>query len=149
VPPTPAWSVRRTLERGQWNPRKGYGHLSGAHAGQHRDVKPVERVSPHHLRPCVAIPDAVQPSQALQRHPRCCGNLGRQDIATLAAVHLTTFCQSHPRVSVRTKTKREAPTQAPSKPLLGWYRSRHDARREQDSSGRPSTPWRCTPYRHT
>jgi hypothetical protein len=72
VPPTPVRPARRTLERGRRSPRKGYGHLSRAHAGQHRDVKPVERVSSvtvgsvqpfpslcHHPVRCSTIPDAV------------------------------------------------------------------------------------------
>jgi hypothetical protein len=88
-------------------------------------------------------------SRALQRHPRRCGNSGRQDTVTSTVVHLTTSCQLHPRVSVRTATKREVPTQPPSKPLLGENRTYLDARREQDSPGPPSTPQHCTPYRHT
>jgi hypothetical protein len=70
----------------------------------------------------------VLPSQPLQCHPRCCGN-SRQDTTTTAVVRLLAFRQPHPRVSVRTATKWEAPTRPPSKPLLGRYRARHDARR--------------------
>jgi hypothetical protein len=41
--------------------------------------------------------------------------------------HHARSCASYdPQVSVRTVTKWEAPTQPPSKPLLGGYRTRHD-----------------------
>jgi hypothetical protein len=83
--------------------------------------------SPHHLRPCSAIPAAVQPSRALCSHPQRHGNPGRQDVATPVAVHLTTFRQPHPRVSVRMATKQEISTKPPSKPLLGGNMTRHDA----------------------
>jgi hypothetical protein len=67
------------------------------------------------------------PSRALQRHPRRCGSTGRQDAATPVAVCLMASRQLHPRVSVRTMTKREIPTPPPSKLLLGRYRAYHDA----------------------
>jgi hypothetical protein len=65
-----------------------------------------------HPRCCATIPGLVQPSPA-PREPE------RQDVATPTAMHLTTFRQPHPQVSVRTATKWEVPTQPPSKPLLG------------------------------
>jgi hypothetical protein len=38
---------------------------------------------------------------------------------------------------------------APSKLPLDEHMTRRDARQKQDLSGRPSSPWRCTPYRHS
>jgi hypothetical protein len=51
------------LERGRWNPRKGYGRLPRARSGQRRDVGLVERVSSITSGP-------VWPSPPLCRHPR-------------------------------------------------------------------------------
>jgi hypothetical protein len=72
-------------------------------------------------------PAIMMPSQALQRHPRRCWVTGRQDAATPAAVRPTASRQLHPRVSIRTMTKRGISIPPPSKPLLGGYRARHDA----------------------
>jgi hypothetical protein len=69
----------------------------------------------------------MKPFWALQRHPRRCGSMGRQDAATPAAVHPTASCQLRPRASVRMTTKREAPTPPPSKPLMDGYSAHHDA----------------------
>jgi hypothetical protein len=80
-----------------------------------------------HHQPCAAVPATTTPSRALQHHPRHWGSTGRPDTATPATVHLTTSRQPHPRVSVRTTTREEAPTPLPSKPLLDGYRARHDA----------------------
>jgi hypothetical protein len=66
-------------------------------------------------------------SRALQCHPRCCGNAGRQDTATPAVVPRTAPRQLHPRVSARVTTERKAPAPPPSKPLLDGHRARHDA----------------------
>jgi hypothetical protein len=51
------------LERGRRNPRKRYGRLPRARAGQHRDIRPVERVSSVSFGP-------VRPSPLLCHHPR-------------------------------------------------------------------------------
>jgi hypothetical protein len=80
-----------------------------------------------HHRSCAAIPAITTPSRAPQCHPQHYGVTGRQDVAAPATVRPTASRQSHPRVSVRTTTTREAPTPPPSKPLLGGYRARHDA----------------------
>jgi hypothetical protein len=61
------------LERGRWNPRKRYGCIHRARAGQRRDIRPVARVSSitsgpvrpspllcHHPGHCSTIPDAVE-----------------------------------------------------------------------------------------
>jgi hypothetical protein len=86
-----------------------------------------------HPRRCATIPGTAV-------HPRHCGNPERQDDTTPAVVHLTASRQPHPRVNVRTATKREVPTRPPSKPLLGGNKTHHDAQREQDWAGLPSTP---------
>jgi hypothetical protein len=136
------------LEGGRQNTLKRYRRLPRARIGQRRDIRPVERVSSVTSalcgppRRCAAIPGTAAPSLAL------CGSLERQDIATTAAVRPPALHQLHPRVSVRMATKQGILTQPPSKPLLDGYRARHDARREQDSSGRPSTPRHCAPRRH-
>jgi hypothetical protein len=135
------------VERGWRNPRKRCRCLPRARTEQRRDIRPVERVSsvtsgPVRPSPSLAtIPDTAAPSPEL-REP------GTTRHRTPAAVHPPAFRQLHPRVSVRTTTKREAPTQPPSKPLLGGYRTRHDARQEQDSPGQSSTSRHCAPCRH-
>jgi hypothetical protein len=137
------------LEGGRRNPRKWYGRLLHTHKGRRSDVELVERVSSEQLRSCAAIPTAVLPSRALQRHPRCCGNLGQQDVTTPAAVRPPAFRQPNPRAGVRTTTKQDDSTVPPSKPLLDEHRIRCDVPPEHDSPGRPPFPWSCTPYRHT
>jgi hypothetical protein len=97
----------------------GGGRLFHARQGQHRDVGLVRRVSSLTI-------DPVRPTPPLQRHPRHCGSTGRQDAATLATVRLTASRQLHPRVSVRTTTKREISTPPPLKPPLDGHRARHD-----------------------
>jgi hypothetical protein len=53
------------LERGQWNPRKGYGRLPRARSGWRRDAGSVECVSSVTSGP-------VRPSPPLCHHPRHC-----------------------------------------------------------------------------
>jgi hypothetical protein len=118
VPPTIVRPARRTLERGRWNPRKGYGCLYRALTGRRRDDEPVRRV------PSVAV-TPVPPSRALQHHPRRCGNPGQQDVAMPAAVRPPATIS--PRADACTTTRRQARTPPPSKPLLDGYRTRRDA----------------------
>jgi predicted secreted protein len=77
------------LKRGWRNPRKGYGLLPRGRPGRRRDVGPVESVSS-------AISATVPPSQALQCHPRHCGNPGRRDTAAPAVVHPPVFPSVQP-----------------------------------------------------
>jgi hypothetical protein len=100
-------------------------------------------------RPCATIPAIATPSRPLHHHPRRCGSVRRQDTATPATVPRTTSHQRHPRALTRTAIKQATSTPPPSKPLLDVHRTRYDARQKQDSPGRPSTPWRCTPCLHT
>jgi hypothetical protein len=94
-------------------PLKGDGCLFSAHAGPCRDVgrDPALTISP------------VRPSQQLQRHPWCCGNMRQQDITTPTVVPRTASRQQHPRISTRTATKRATPTPPPSKSLLDGYKA--------------------------
>jgi hypothetical protein len=129
------------LERGQRNPQKGYERLPCARTGRRCDIGLVERVSSANSGP-------VWPFRALQHHPRRCGSPGRQDIATPAAVRAPALRQPNSQTDVQTMTKQEAPISLPSKSLLDKHMTRHDAPQKRDSSGRPSTPCRCTPYRY-
>jgi hypothetical protein len=67
------------LERGRWNPRKGYIRLPRARARRRRDIRPMERVSSVTFGP-------VRPSPPLCHHPRHCsvipGTVGAQDNET-------------------------------------------------------------------
>jgi hypothetical protein len=65
VPPTPVPPPRRPLERGRWNPRKGYDHLPRTRLGRRRDVRTAKRVSSDTSGP-------VRPSPSLCRHPEHC-----------------------------------------------------------------------------
>jgi hypothetical protein len=137
------------LERGRRNPRKGYRRLPRARTGQRRDVGLVERISSAKSGP-------VRPSPPLCSHVGHCsaipGTVGARDNKTLPSPSL---CILRPYVSYTLelaygrRPKQEAPTQPPLKSLLGRHRTRHDTRWGRDSSGRPSTPRCCTPYRHT
>jgi hypothetical protein len=136
------------LERGRRNPRKRYGRQPCTRAGRRCDVRPVEHASSVTSGP-------VRASPLLCYHPGHCSTIpdavGARDDKT--PPHLP-LCILRPSVSCTLESvygrrpKREAPTQPPSKPLLGGYRTRHDARRKQDSSGRPSTPQHHAPCRH-
>jgi hypothetical protein len=101
-------------------PSKGDGRLFRARTGPCRDVGHAPAVTISH----------VQPSQPLQRHPRCCGNTRRQDIATPTVVPRMASRQLHPRISTWADTERATPTPPPSKPLLDGYRARHDVPQE-------------------
>jgi hypothetical protein len=67
------------LERGWRNPRKRYGHLPRARAGQRRDIRLAERISSITSGP-------VQPSPSLCYHPCHCSSIpdtmGAQDNKT-------------------------------------------------------------------
>jgi hypothetical protein len=56
------------LERRRRNPQKRYGRLPRAHAGQRRDIKPMERISPVTSGP-------VRPSPPLCYHPGHCSTI--------------------------------------------------------------------------
>jgi hypothetical protein len=129
VLPTLVRTGRRTLERGRRNPRKGDGRPFHARPGRRRDVGPVRRISPVTIGP-------VRPSPPPQRHPEHCS--ATPDVVEvpgdktppprlLCALRPYAPCQLHPRVSVRTTTKREISTPPPSKPPLDEHRACHDA----------------------
>jgi hypothetical protein len=75
------------LERGQRNPRKRYGCLPRACAGQRHDIRPVERVSSvtsgsvrpspplcHHPGPCSTILGVVEARDDKTSHAHCCAS---------------------------------------------------------------------------
>jgi hypothetical protein len=95
-----------------------------------------------HPRHCATISGTAAPSPMLwepgttrHRHAHCCAPYGLPSAA--------------PSSQRTDGDQKGSPHSAPSKPLRGGDRTYHDARREQDSPGPPSTPRRCTPYRHT
>jgi hypothetical protein len=125
----------RTLNRGRRNPQKGDERLFHARPGRRRDAGLVRCVS------SVTI-GRVRPSPPPQRHPEHCsaipyvvGVRGDKTPPRRLAVRLTAPRQLHPRVSVRTITKREVPTPLPSKPLLDGYMAHHDASPEARFTG--------------
>jgi hypothetical protein len=138
----------KLLEKGRRNPRKKYGRQPRAQAGPRRDIRPVERVSSVISGPVRISPPLCYHSRHYSTIP---GATGAQDDKTSSHPLL---CILRPPVSCTLelaygrRPKREAPTQPPSKPLLGRYMTRHDDRRERDSSGWPSTPRHCAPCRH-
>jgi hypothetical protein len=149
VLPTLIRPARRTLERGRRNPQKRDRRLSHARPGRHRDVGPVRRVSSVTISP-------VRPSLLPRCHPGHCSAIpdvvGIQDDKTLPCLLL---CALRPPVS---RTLESAYRRRPNgKSPHGHPRSRSwtDTGRvvtlcqKQDSPGRPPTPRRCTPYRHT
>jgi hypothetical protein len=136
------------VERGRLNPRKGYGRLPRARMRRCRDVGLVERVSSANSGP-------VRPSPPLCCHPEYCNTIpvavGPWDDKTSPSppLYILRPCVSYTfEPAYGQRLKRKVPTQPPSKPLLGGHRTRHDAHWERDSSGRPTTPRRCTPYRY-
>jgi hypothetical protein len=120
VPPTPIRLERRTLERGRRNPRRGTDACSALARG-HAVTSGASPPSPSAL---------CGHRSYCKRHPRCCGNTRRQDIATPTAASRTASRQRHPRISMRAATERATPTPPPSKPLLDGYRARHDVPQE-------------------
>jgi hypothetical protein len=95
--------------------------------GQRREVGSGGPVTPVAIGPVRPSPSSPTPSRALHRHLLHCGGMGRQDVATPAAVRPAASHQPHPRANVQTTTTWTTPTPPPSKPLLGGYRAHHDA----------------------
>jgi hypothetical protein len=102
-----------------------------------------------HLRPCAAIPVAVPPSQALQRHPQHCGGTGWRDIATPAIVWLPASVSMTLEPTYGRQPSKRLPRHYPRRSSWTGTGLAATPRQKQDSPGRPPTPWRCTPYRHT
>jgi hypothetical protein len=149
VLPTTVRLTRRALERGWRSPRRGDRRLLHARAGLRRDVRLAGPVTSVVVGP-------VQPSPPSQHHPGHC-------IAIPYAVGVRSdktpprrlLCALRPPVS---RTLELMYGRRPNeKPLRRHPRSRSwtdtrgamTSRRKRDSSGRPSTPRHCTPYRHT
>jgi hypothetical protein len=148
VPPTLVRPARRTLERGQWNPRTGYSRLSHARTGRRRDVEPVRRVS------SIAI-GLMQPSPTPRHHPGHCstipGAVGVQDNKTSPRPPL---CDRRPSVSSTLELTHERRPEEKVPYHHPHNRSWTDTGlvptlcQKQDSPRRLSPLWHCTPYRH-
>jgi hypothetical protein len=94
MPPTPVRPTRRTLERGQWSPRREDGRLLPARKGLRRDVGPAGPVtsvaigpvrpsplSQHHLGHCITISYTVGDGATRRRHAGCCAPCGLPSVA--------------------------------------------------------------------
>jgi hypothetical protein len=90
VLPTFVRPMRRTLEGGRRNPRKGDGRPLRARLGRRRDAGPVRRVSSVTISPMQPSSPSRRHPRAQQHHPRRYGSVGQQVAATPAAVPLTT-----------------------------------------------------------
>jgi hypothetical protein len=130
-------------------PSKGYERLSRTRTRRRYDMGPVRHV------PSIAI-GPVRPSPPLRHHLEHCstipGVVGSQDDKTSPRL---LSCDLQPSVS---PTLELTHTQRPKEKLPRRYpRSRPWTStglavtlcRKQDSPGRPSTLWHCTPYGHT
>jgi hypothetical protein len=149
VPPTFVRLTRQALEGGRRNPRMGDKYFFHVYTGLHRDVRPAETVF------YVAI-SPVQTSSPLQRHSGHCSAIPN---AVKAHGDRTSprplLCLVRPPVDGTLEPSRG---RRPDKqPLRHHPRSRSctgtglamTPQQEQDSPGRSSTPWHCTPYLHT
>jgi hypothetical protein len=141
--------ARRTLERGRQNPRKGYECLSHARTRRCCDVEPLRRVFSVTIGP-------VRPSLMLRRHPEHCstipGAVGTKDDKTSPRPPL---CDLRPSVSptleltyARRPNEKLSRCNPRSRPWTGTGLAA-TLRQKQDSPGRPSPLWHCTPYSHT
>jgi hypothetical protein len=136
------------LERGRWNPRRGYVSLPHARAGRRRDVRPVEHVSSIDFGP-------VRPSPPLCHHPRhysaIPGAVGARDDETSPRPLL---CDLQPFVSppleltYGRRPSKKLPHHYPQSRFWTGTGLTATSRKKQDSPGRPPTPRRCAPYRH-
>jgi hypothetical protein len=149
VLPTLVRLVRRTLERGRRNPRKGDGRLFRARPGQHRDIRPVRRVSSVTIGPvwqslpprrhpghCSAIPDAVG-VRGDKTPPR-------RLLCTLRPPVIRTLESAYGR-QLNKKLLHHHPQSC------SWADTGHVTTpcQKQDSPGRPSPLRHCAPYCYT
>jgi hypothetical protein len=135
--------------KGRRNPRREDARLLLTRTGRRRDVRPVGAVtsvaispvrpsSPprHHPDHCITIPDVVETcgDGTPPRQPLC-----------LVRTHVSGTLESS-----RGRPSNEQPLRHPPR-SRSWARTGRATtpRQRQDSSGRPSTPWHCTPCLHT
>jgi hypothetical protein len=149
VPPTLVRLMRRALEIGRRNPRRGDGRLFHACPGLRRDVRPAGPVtsvavgpvrpsppSRHHPGHCIAIPDAMEArGDGTSPRPLLC--LVRPPLSGT----LESACGRPPN---------ERPLHHHSR-SHSWMDTGHamTSRQKRDSPGRPFTPRQCTPCLHT
>jgi hypothetical protein len=100
------------LERGRWNPRKGYDHLPRARPRRRRDVGPAEHVSSVTSGPVWPSRHYAPIPGAAASSPVLC------EPGTTEHHHGCRCAASNPpsansRAGVRTETKREAPVSLP------------------------------------
>jgi hypothetical protein len=149
VPPTLVRPTRRTLEKGRRSPRREGERLLHARTGLRRDVRPVGAVTSVAIGP-------VRPSPPSRRHPGHCITI--PDVVEACGDRTPPrrlLCLVRPHVNDTLESSRGRPSNR--RPLRRHPRSRSWTRtgrammprQKQDSPGRPSTPWRCTPYLHT
>jgi hypothetical protein len=135
------------LERGRRNPRRSTGvnptpaRDGAVKSDQWSASPPSSSALCGHPRHFTTIPGTTAPSPTLwepgtMRHHQghCCAPYG--------------LLSAKPSSQRMDGDRTGSPILLPSKPLPNGYMTRHDARREQDSSGRPSTPRHCVPCRH-
>jgi hypothetical protein len=125
------------------------GDYAAPAQGQRRDVGPAGPVTSVAIGPVRPSPPSPTPSRALHHYPQHCWGTGRQDAATPAVVRPVAPRQPHPRAYYGRRPNRRPLQRHPRS------RSRTDTghamtpRQMQDSSGRSSTPQRCTPFLYT
>jgi hypothetical protein len=149
VPPTFVRLTRRALEGGRRNPRKGDKYFFHVYTRLHRDVRPAGAVFSVAISP-------VRQSPPLQRHSGHCST-----IPDAVKVHGDRTSPRPPLCLVRPPvngTLEPARRRRPDEqPLRHHPRSRSctgtglatTPQQEEDSLGRSSTPWHCTPCLHT
>jgi hypothetical protein len=115
-----------------------------------RDARPAGSVTSVAISPMRPSPPSPTPSPTpswpLHRHPRRCRSMRQRDAATPATVPpygLASTAPSSPHTGGRRTGNRYTATleAAPGRAMM--------PRQRQDSSGRPSTPRRCTPCLYT
>jgi hypothetical protein len=149
VPPTPVWSVHRTLEKGRRNPRKDDTRLLSTRTGRRRDVRPVGAVTSVAISP-------VQPSPPPQRHPGHCITIPNAvEACGDGTPPRQPLCLVRPHVNGTLESPRGRPSnEQPLRHLpqsRSWTRTGHamTPRQKRDSPGQPSTPQCCASYLHT
>jgi hypothetical protein len=149
VLPTLVRTGRRTLERGRRNPRKGDGRLFHARPGRRCDARPARRVSSVTIGP-------VRPSPPPQHHPKHCSAIpDAMGVRGDKTPPSRLLCALRPPVNCTLESAYGR--QLNEKFLHHYPRSRSwtdtghvtTPRQKQDSSGQPSNPRRCAPYRYT
>jgi hypothetical protein len=146
APPTPTRLTRRALKGG---PTGTLEYFFRDYTGLCRDVRPAGAVFPVAVNP-------VRPSLPLQRHAGHC-----DDILDAVGVHgdgtrpWPPLCRvwtprwRHPRTGPWRRPDDQPPRRDPRSCSCTSTGCATMPRLEQDSPGRPSAPWHCSPRLHT